>query len=229
MELITLLDTNWLNFVIIFALSFLWFFNRKRSPNQYLDNIIIYADILEKTPKPKYQKDYLNNIKSKLLWDKVCFYQTGDMNKERIAISLINADIKNIINLLQLNSLIQYFCIRQNKITAVNPFLVKEVILLCVGFILAFIMVISNLDTVFRSNSMINIIIAAITIFIILLIATQFAIAPLKRLNTYRLILKDDTFLKRANDQLVRIIQESNNSNPSFEKSIMSKEESHQS
>lgn len=214
MDITTLLNDNALNFIIIFVLAFIGFVYRKRTKKQYFDNIIKYADILEKTPQPKYQKDYINNLKKKLLWEKVCFYQSGNINKERIAISLINADIHNIIALPQLNLLTQYFKIKQNKIIPINLFLIKEVLFGGIALLLGVLIIISNLKMLFRSTDLVNIVIAIITILIVTVIAGLFSISPLKRLKTYWLILKDRDFLKRANVQLSMIIEECNQVTP---------------
>ena len=214
MDITTLLNDNALNLIIIFVLAFIGFVYRKRTKKQYFDNIIKYADILEKTPQPQYQKDYINNLKKKLLWEKVCFYQSGNINKERIAISLINADIHNIIALPQLNLLTQYFKIKQNKIIPINLFLIKEVLFGGIALLLGVLIIISNLKMLFRSTDLVNIVIAIITILIVTVIAGLFSISPLKRLKTYWLILKDRDFLKRANVQLSMIIEECNQVTP---------------
>lgn len=48
MDITTLLNDNALNLIIIFVLAFIGFVYRKRTKKQYVDNIIKYADILEK-------------------------------------------------------------------------------------------------------------------------------------------------------------------------------------
>lgn len=228
MELVELLKDNWINLVIIFALSFIGFFYKKRSKDNYFDNIIRYTDILEKTPQPKYQKDYLNNIKKKLLWEKVCFYKSGNVEKERIAISLVNADVNDIINLSRLNLLTQYFSIKQNQIIPVKPFMVKEVIISTIAFFLAFIIIISNINTAFHSPWIVSIIIAILTIFVIAIIALQFALNPIKRFKTYRSILKDNEFLKRANSELANILKDSEEINTNIIEEVIDEEEQDQ-
>lgn len=209
MELVELLKDNWINLVIIFALSFIGFLYKKRSKDNYFDNIIKYTDILEKTPQPKYQKIYLNNIKKKLLWEKVCFYKSGNIDKERIAISLVNADINNNINLPDLNTLTQYFCIKQNQIIPLKPFMIKEVLFNSFVFFLAFIIILSNISSIFNSTWFISVIIAILTIFIVAIVVFQVSLSPIKRFKTYLLILKDNNFLKRANNELDNIIKTS--------------------
>lgn len=228
MELVELLKDNWINLVIIFVLSFIGFFYKKRSKDNYFDNIIRYTDILEKTPQPKYQKDYLNNIKKKLLWEKVCFYKSGNVEKERIAISLVNADVNDIINLSRLNLLTQYFSIKQNQIIPVKPFMVKEVIISTIAFFLAFIIIISNINTAFHSPWIVSIIIAILTIFVIAIIALQFALNPIKRFKTYRSILKDNEFLKRANSELANILKDSEEINTNIIEEVIDEEEQDQ-
>lgn len=228
MELVELLKDNWINLVIIFVLSFIGFFYKKRSKDNYFDNIIRYTDILEKTPQPKYQKDYLNNIKKKLLWEKVCFYKSGNVEKERIAISLVNADVNDIINLSRLNLLTQYFSIKQNQILPVKPFMVKEVIISTIAFFLAFIIIISNINTAFHSPWIVSIIIAILTIFVIAIIALQFALNPIKRFKTYRSILKDNEFLKRANSELANILKDSEEINTNIIEEVIDEEEQDQ-
>lgn len=225
MELVELLKDNWINLVIIFVLSFIGFFYKKRSKDNYFDNIIRYTDILEKTPQPKYQKDYLNNIKKKLLWEKVCFYKSGNVEKERIAISLVNADVNDIINLSRLNLLTQYFSIKQNQILPVKPFMIKEVIISTIAFFLAFIIIISNINTAFHSPWIVSIIIAILTIFVIAIIALQFALNPIKRFKTYRSILKDNEFLKRANSELANILKDSEEINTNIIEEVIDEEE----
>lgn len=210
MELNELLTDNWFNLFIIFVLSLIAFIFSKRRTTNYFDNLIKYTDILEKAPQPKYQKDYLNNIKRKLLWKKVCFFDAGNINKERIAISLVNADINNIIELTQLNSLTQYFSIKNNKINAINPFLIKEIILTLVASFFGVFVIFSNLFIIFGSHKIVNVIIAILAIFIIMIILAQFAYGPFKRLNIYRLILKDRSFLTRANNVLSEMLPKSN-------------------
>lgn len=210
MELNELLTDNWFNLFIIFVLSLIAFIFSKRRTTNYFDNLIKYTDILEKAPQPKYQKDYLNNIKRKLLWEKVCFFDAGNINKERIAISLVNADINNIIELTQLNMLTQYFSIKNNKINAINPFLIKEIILTLVASFFGVFVIFSNLFIIFGSHKIVNVIIAILAIFIIMIILAQFAYGPLKRLNIYRLILKDRSFLTRANGVLSEMLPKSN-------------------
>lgn len=208
MNISQLLQDNWFNLFIIFTLSIIGFIYKKNIPNNYFDNIIKYTDILEKIAQPSYQKDYLNNIKKKLIWDKICFYKTGNVNKERIAISVVNADIHNIIELTQLDQLTQYFGIKKNSIILLKPFLIKEVILTAAAGLFTFIMVMNNLHTIFKSAWIVNVIISILTIFILVIIGTQFAKGPLKRLNTYRLILKDRLFLVRANMVFAKILDE---------------------
>ncbi|QYN46646.1 hypothetical protein [Gilliamella sp. ESL0405] len=210
MELNELLTDNWFNLFIIFVLSLIAFIFSKRRTINYFDNLIKYTDILEKAPQPKYQKDYLNNIKRKLLWEKVCFFDVGNINKERIAISLVNADINNIIELTQLNLLTQYFSIKNNKINPINPLLIKEIILILVASFFGVFVIISNLFTIFGSHKIVNVIIAILAIFIIMIILAQFASGPFKRLNIYRLILKDRSFLTRANNVLSEMLPKSN-------------------
>lgn len=226
MDLTQLLQDNWFNLFLIFTLSFVGFIYKKNTPKNYFDNIIKYADILEKAPQPNYQKDYLNNIKKKLIWEKVCFYKSGNINKERIAISLVNADKHNIIELLQLNQFTQYFAIKQNRITLLKPFLIKEVILSAAVCLFTFIMLITNLHTIFKSAWIINVIISLLTIFIMIFIISQFAKGPLKRLNTYRLILKDSDFLNRANQEFTNILAENHELNESIVSQEVVNEES---
>ncbi|MFQ1016964.1 hypothetical protein [Gilliamella sp. BG7] len=210
MELSELLHDNWFNLVIIFVLSFVTFIFKKSTQNDYFDNIIKYADILGKTPQPKYQMDYLNNIKKKLIWEKVCFYQSGNIDKESIAISLVNADVHNLIELTQLDLLTHYFKITQNRITPLKPYLIKEVVISGIVFILALIMLLSNVITALNSPWIINVIIAILTSFIIMIALFSFTIEPIKRLKTYLSILKDKSFLQRTNNQLAKIIKEKN-------------------
>ncbi|OCG38780.1 MULTISPECIES: hypothetical protein [unclassified Gilliamella] len=213
MELSELLHDNWFNLVIIFVLSFAIFILKKRTQNDYFDNIIKYADILGKTPQPKYQIDYLNNIKKKLIWEKVCFYQAGNIDKESIAISLVNADAHNLIELTQLDLLTHYFKITQNRITPLKPYLIKEVVFSGIAFIVALIMLLSNVITAVSSPWIINVIIAILTSFIIIIALFRFAIEPIKRLKTYFSILKDKNFLQRANNELAKITKEKNRLN----------------
>jgi len=51
-------------------------------------------------------------------------------------------------------------------------------------------------------------------------VVSQFAKGPLKRLNTYRLILKDSDFLNRANQEFTNILAE----NQELNESIVSQE-----
>ncbi|MCX8729671.1 hypothetical protein J3U66_04700 [Gilliamella sp. B2969] len=220
MEFSTLFNDNWLNLIVIFALSIIAFVFKKKPKSNYFENIIKYTDILEKTPQPQYQKDYLNNIKKKLLWEKVCFYRSGNRNKERIAISLINSDIYNIIDLTQLNSLTQYFAIEKNKIYPLKLFLVKEFVVSCIAAVIAIIFVLSNLNTIFKSPEIISVIIAILTIFIITIIISQFIVPVIKRLNMLRLILKDNDFLNRANHQLAVIIEDDQKINISIAEQV---------
>ncbi|MCX8581494.1 hypothetical protein J3U18_07305 [Gilliamella sp. B3482] len=208
MDITQLLQDNWFNLFIIFALSIIGFIYKRNTPNNYFDNIIRYTDILEKVPQPSYQKDYLNNIKKKLIWEKVCFYKPGNINKERIAISVVNADIHNVIELSQLNQLTQYFGIEKNRITFLRPFLIKDVILTAAVSLFTFFMVIYNLHTIFKSEWIINVIISVLTIFVLIIIIAQFAKGPLKRLNSYRILLKDRQFLIRANKVFAKILDE---------------------
>ncbi|NUF26831.1 hypothetical protein GA0061081_11064 [Gilliamella bombicola] len=213
MEISELLHDNWFNLIIIFVLSFIAFMYKKRPQNDGFDNIIKYTDILEKTPHPQYKTEFLNNIKKKLIWNKVCFYKAGGINKERIAISLINADVHNIIELTQLDSLTHYFSITKNHIIPLKPYLIKEVILSGTAFIFAFVILFSNIVTIFSSSLIINIIVAILTVFIIIIALFRFALTPIKRFKTYLLIVKDKAFLQRANNELAKIIKDKNNMN----------------
>ncbi|WP_085248011.1 hypothetical protein [Gilliamella mensalis] len=210
MDLSELLHDNWFNLVIIFVLSFIVFIYKKRTENDSFDNIIKYADILGKIPHPQYQIDYLNNIKRKLIWEKVCFYKSGNIDKENIAISLVNADINNIIELSQLDLLTQYFEIVKNRITPLKPYLIKEILLSGVACAFAFIMLISNMITVFSSPWVINVIIAILSMFIMMIALFRFISKPIKHLKTYFLILKDSAFLQRANNELTKIVGDQN-------------------
>ncbi|OCG78856.1 hypothetical protein A9G42_02285 [Gilliamella sp. Nev6-6] len=205
-----LLYANWFNLVIIFVLSLVAFIYKKRTKNENFDNIIKYADILEKVPHSKYQMDYLNNIKKKLIWEKVCFYKSGSINKENIAISLINADAHNLIKLTQLDLLTQYFKIENTHITPLKPYLITEVLFSGIAFVLAFIILLANIITMLSSPWVIDIIIATLTVFIIVTALFLFAVDPIKRFKTYLFILKDNAFLQRANDELAKIIEDKN-------------------
>ena len=208
MEISELLHDNWFNLVIIFTLSCVAFIYKRPKSNKYFDNLIKYADILEKTSQPKYQRDYLSNIKKKLLWDKICFYKSGDIEKENIAMSLVNADINNIIDLTQLNLLTQYFTIQKNRLIPLAFYSIKEVVLSGIILIFALILLLFNINRIFSSLWIVNIIISILTIFIILFITYRFALDPIKRLKTYLVILKNETFLQRANNELAKIIEE---------------------
>ena len=208
MEISELLHDNWFNLVIIFTLSCVAFIYKRPRSNKYFDNLIKYADILEKTSQPKYQRDYLSNIKKKLLWDKICFYKSGDIEKENIAMSLVNADINNIIDLTQLNLLTQYFTIQKNRLIPLAFYSIKEVVLSGIILIFALILLLFNINRIFSSPWIVNIIISILTIFIILFITCRFALDPIKRLKTYLVILKNETFLQRANNELAKIIEE---------------------
>ncbi|OCG21754.1 hypothetical protein [Gilliamella sp. App4-10] len=210
MELSELIHDNWLNLVIFLVLSFVAIIYKKRGKNNYFDNIIKYAVILEKTPQPKYQIDYLNNIKKKLIWEKVCFYKAGNIDKESIAISLVNADVHNLIELTQLDLLTQYFKITEKRITPLKPYFIKEVMVSCVEFMLASIMLLSNIITVFSSPWIINVIVAILTNVIIIIALFSFTLQPIKRLKIYLSILKDNAFLQRANNELAKIIKDKN-------------------
>ncbi|NUF49860.1 hypothetical protein [Gilliamella sp. ESL0250] len=224
MELSELLHDNWFNLVIIFVLSLVAFIYKKRTKHNGFDNIIKYTDILEKIPHPKYQTDYLNNIKKRLIWEKVCFYKSGNIDKESIAISLVNADVNHLIKLTQLDSLTQYFGIVKNRITPLKPYLIKEVMLSGVAFAFAFIMLLSNIITIFSSTWIINVIIAILTVFIIMIALFCFALEPLKRFKTYLLISKDSSFLQRANNELAKIIQDKNKINTTILEEISTSE-----
>ena len=208
MEISELLHDNWFNLVIIFTLSCVAFIYKRPKSNKYFDNLIKYADILEKTSQPKYQRDYLSNIKKKLLWDKICFYKSGDIEKENIAMSLVNADVNNIIDLTQLNLLTQYFTIQKNRLIPLAFYSIKEVVLSGIILIFALILLLFNINRIFSSPWIVNIIISILTIFIILFITYRFALDPIKRLKTYLVILKNETFLQRANNELAKIIEE---------------------
>ena len=208
MEISELLHDNWFNLVIIFTLSCVAFIYKRPRSNKYFDNLIKYADILEKTSQPKYQRDYLSNIKKKLLWDKICFYKSGDIEKENIAMSLVNADVNNIIDLTQLNLLTQYFTIQKNRLIPLAFYSIKEVVLSGIILIFALILLLFNINRIFSSPWIVNIIISILTIFIILFITYRFALDPIKRLKTYLVILKNETFLQRANNELAKIIEE---------------------
>ena len=208
MEISELLHDNWFNLVIIFTLSCVAFIYKRPRSNKYFDNLIKYADILEKTSQPKYQRDYLSNIKKKLLWDKICFYKSGDIEKENIAMSLVNADVNNIIDLTQLNLLTQYFTIQKNRLIPLAFYSIKEVVLSGIILIFALILLLFNINRIFSSPWIVNIIISILTIFIILFITCRFALDPIKRLKTYLVILKNETFLQRANNELAKIIEE---------------------
>ncbi|MWN89984.1 hypothetical protein GQ597_04570 [Gilliamella sp. Pra-s65] len=211
MDISELLHENWFNLITIFVLSLVTFIYKKRPQNDVFDNIIKYADILAKTPHPQYQTDYLNNIKKKLIWNKVCFYKAGNVDKENIAISLINADVHNLIELTQLDLLTQYFSIKNNSIIPIKPYLIKEVILSGAAFTFAFIVLLSNIITIFSSSWIINVMVAILTIFIIIIALFRFALAPIKRFKIYLLILKDNSFLQRANNELAKVIKDKNN------------------
>ena len=217
MEISELLHDNWFNLVIIFTLSCVAFIYKRPKSNKYFDNLIKYADILEKTSQPKYQRDYLSNIKKKLLWDKICFYKSGDIEKENIAMSLVNADINNIIDLTQLNLLTQYFNIQKNRLIPLAFYSIKEVILSGIILIFALVLLLFNINRIFSSPWIVNIIISILTIFIILFITCRFALDPIKRLKTYLVILKNETFLQRANNELTKIIEERHANSRSLE------------
>lgn len=208
MEISELLHDNWFNLVIIFTLSCVAFICKRPRSSKYFDNLIKYADILEKTSQLKYQRDYLSNIKKKLLWDKICFYKSGDIEKENIAMSLVNADVNNIIDLTQLNLLTQYFTIQKNRLIPLAFYSIKEVVLSGIILIFALILLLFNINRIFSSPWIVNIIISILTIFIILFITYRFALDPIKRLKTYLVILKNETFLQRANNELAKIIEE---------------------
>ena len=167
MEISELLHDNWFNLVIIFTLSCVAFICKRPRSSKYFDNLIKYADILEKTSQPKYQRDYLSNIKKKLLWDKICFYKSGDIEKENIAMSLVNADVNNIIDLAQLNLLTQYFTIQKNRLIPLAFYSIKEVVLSGIILIFALILLLFNINRIFSSPWIVNIIISILTIFII--------------------------------------------------------------
>ena len=208
MEISELLHDNWFNLVIIFTLSCVAFIYKRPKSNKYFDNLIKYADILEKTSQPKYQRDYLSNIKKKLLWDKICFYKSGDIEKENIAMSLINADVNNIIDLTQLNLFTQYFTIQKNRLIPLAFYSIKEVVLSGIILIFVLFLLLFNIYRIFSSPWIVNAIISILTIFIILFITCRFALDPIKRLKTYLVILKNQTFLQRANNELTKIIEE---------------------
>ena len=208
MEISELLHDNWFNLVIIFTLSCVAFIYKRPKSNKYFDNLIKYADILEKTSQPKYQRDYLSNIKKKLLWDKICFYKSGDIEKENIAMSLVNADVNNIIDLTQLNLFTQYFTIQKNRLIPLAFYSIKEVVLSGIILIFVLILLLFNIYRIFSSPWIVNAIISILTIFIILFITCRFALDPIKRLKTYLVILKNQTFLQRANNELTKIIEE---------------------
>ena len=208
MEISELLHDNWFNLVIIFTLSCVAFIYKRPKSNKYFDNLIKYADILEKTSQPKYQRDYLSNIKKKLLWDKICFYKSGDIEKENIAMSLVNADVNNIIDLTQLNLFTQYFTIQKNRLIPLAFYSIKEVVLSGIILIFVLFLLLFNIHRIFSSPWIVNAIISILTIFIILFITCRFALDPIKRLKTYLVILKNQTFLQRANNELTKIIEE---------------------
>lgn len=208
MEISELLHDNWFNLVIIFTLSCVAFIYKRPKSNKYFDNLIKYADILEKTSQPKYQRDYLSNIKKKLLWDKICFYKSGDIEKENIAMSLVNADVNNIIDLTQLNLFTQYFTIQKNRLIPLAFYSIKEVVLSGIILIFVLFLLLFNIYRIFSSPWIVNAIISILTIFIILFITCRFALDPIKRLKTYLVILKNQTFLQRANNELTKIIEE---------------------
>lgn len=208
MEISELLHDNWFNLVIIFTLSCVAFIYKRPRSNKYFDNLIKYADILEKTSQPKYQRDYLSNIKKKLLWDKICFYKSGDIEKENIAMSLVNADVNNIIDLTQLNLFTQYFTIQKNRLIPLAFYSIKEVVLSGIILIFVLFLLLFNIYRIFSSPWIVNAIISILTIFIILFITCRFALDPIKRLKTYLVILKNQTFLQRANNELTKIIEE---------------------
>ena len=208
MEITELLHDNWFNLVIIFTLSCVAFIYKRPKSNKYFDNLIKYADILEKTSQPKYQRDYLSNIKKKLLWDKICFYKSGDIEKENIAMSLVNADVNNIIDLTQLNLFTQYFTIQKNRLIPLAFYSIKEVVLSGIILIFVLFLLLFNIYRIFSSPWIVNAIISILTIFIILFITCRFALDPIKRLKTYLVILKNQTFLQRANNELTKIIEE---------------------
>ncbi|WP_334328075.1 hypothetical protein [Gilliamella apicola] len=208
MEISELLHDNWFNLVIIFTLSCVAFIYKRPKSNKYFDNLIKYADILEKTSQPKYQRDYLSNIKKKLLWDKICFYKSGDIEKENIAMSLVNADVNNIIDLTQLNLFTQYFTIQKNRLIPLAFYSIKEVVLSGIILIFVLFLLLFNIYRIFSSPWIVNAIISILTIFVILFITCRFALDPIKRLKTYLVILKNQTFLQRANNELTKIIEE---------------------
>ena len=74
-------------------------------------------------------------------------------------------------------------------------------------------MLLSNVITAVSSPWIINVIIAILTSFIIIIALFRFAIEPIKRLKTYFSILKDKNFLQRANNELAKITKEKNRLN----------------
>ncbi|ORF47269.1 hypothetical protein, partial [Gilliamella apicola] len=85
---------------------------------------------------------------------------------------------------------------------------IKEVVLSGIILIFALILLLFNINRIFSSPWIVNIIISILTIFIILFITCRFALDPIKRLKTYLVILKNETFLQRANNELAKIIEE---------------------
>lgn len=122
--------------------------------------------------------------------------------------SLVNADVNNIIDLTQLNLLTQYFTIQKNRLIPLAFYSIKEVVLSGIILIFALILLLFNINRIFSSPWIVNIIISILTIFIILFITYRFALDPIKRLKTYLVILKNETFLQRANNELAKIIEE---------------------
>ena len=131
--------------------------------------------------------------------------------------SLINADVNNIIDLTQLNLLTQYFTIQKNRLIPLTFYSIKEVILSGIILIFVLFLLLFNIYRIFSSPWIVNAIISILTIFIILFITCRFALDPIKRLKTYLVILKNETFLQRANNELTKIIEEKHANNRSLE------------
>ena len=81
--------------------------------------------------------------------------------------SLVNADVNNIIDLAQLNLLTQYFTIQKNRLIPLAFYSIKEVVLSGIILIFALILLLFNINRIFSSPWIVNIIISILTIFII--------------------------------------------------------------
>lgn len=89
MEISELLHDNWFNLVIIFTLSCVAFICKRPRSSKYFDNLIKYADILEKTSQPKYQRDYLSNIKKNYFGIKSVFINQVILKKRILLCHLL--------------------------------------------------------------------------------------------------------------------------------------------